>query len=483
MTGGKNGRIVGVDRSSDLAVRVAAWHNRHPLAERITPQQVLSVGWVALPFRSPLAVQTDGAPDAQPRRGWTAAFAEDFIAPLAPQRVARFALRCGELTAPQDGLPVREVRIERTLTTHGQAVTLWLQTAAIEIGGRRVRVLLAAGAAPGAIGPRLWSRTRQRAVAAVSTLMLVVAAAALWPVERSTGDTASSSARPITVAASWPKAGRATVAHVAGRRAAQAGSAASAPATTTATAASAAMAPLAAASGTAIAAVTPAAASTPAVARAAAAVLASSVADSASAGPAFAAAASAATRGVPTTARPTHSVRGPAREATAVTSSTRAGAVQAAIAPPFDRKRAKWLGQGVRPHIAPSLDDATKAEARAQVLAAREARRARPSAADTTRGAGPAAARAGADAAAPPHAVVWALSTRSLRTRFESEQMLVAMRDVAGRRDPSGKLHFEVLPAGADWRAVTWPYVERRNAERVRMELQERGLRVEVVPF
>ena len=33
-----------------LSDHVAAWHNRHPLARRITAAQVHSVGYVALPF-------------------------------------------------------------------------------------------------------------------------------------------------------------------------------------------------------------------------------------------------------------------------------------------------------------------------------------------------------------------------------------------------------------------------------------------------
>ena len=45
---GKNRRIVADERPQDLAARVVAWHNRHPLAERITLQQVHAMGWVAL---------------------------------------------------------------------------------------------------------------------------------------------------------------------------------------------------------------------------------------------------------------------------------------------------------------------------------------------------------------------------------------------------------------------------------------------------
>ena len=39
--------------NDDLAARVVAWHNRHPLARRITAAQVVSLGWVSFPFFAP----------------------------------------------------------------------------------------------------------------------------------------------------------------------------------------------------------------------------------------------------------------------------------------------------------------------------------------------------------------------------------------------------------------------------------------------
>jgi hypothetical protein len=91
-----------------------------------------------------------------------------------------------------------------------------------------------------------------------------------------------------------------------------------------------------------------------------------------------------------------------------------------------------------------------------------------------------------APAEAPPAgAPVWAVSTRALRTRFESEQVLFALRDAARRAGATGtmSLRFEVLPVGDDWRAVSWPFAEREAAERLRAELHERGVRVEVIAF
>ena len=46
-------------RLEPLVARVVAWHNRHPLARRITTHQVLSLGFVALPYARPLAAADD----------------------------------------------------------------------------------------------------------------------------------------------------------------------------------------------------------------------------------------------------------------------------------------------------------------------------------------------------------------------------------------------------------------------------------------
>jgi hypothetical protein len=86
-------------------------------------------------------------------------------------------------------------------------------------------------------------------------------------------------------------------------------------------------------------------------------------------------------------------------------------------------------------------------------------------------------------AAISPTATAWAVSTRRLRTRFESEQMLAALRDVAYRGGHGSELKLEVLPAGEDWRAVGWPLATRAEAERLRQALAARGLKMEVVQF
>ncbi|MFG5410840.1 hypothetical protein ABXN37_25415 [Piscinibacter sakaiensis] len=65
-----------------LAERIAAWHNRHPLARRIVPAQVHGTGVVALPF----------APGARrPWHGWHCAMA---VRPTPVPRTGRCANCC-----------------------------------------------------------------------------------------------------------------------------------------------------------------------------------------------------------------------------------------------------------------------------------------------------------------------------------------------------------------------------------------------------
>ena len=469
------------ERPQDLAARVVAWHNRHPLARRITLQQVHAMGWVALPFRAPAdapaaaaavprdaagaaaAAPADAAAPIAPRRGWRPAFTEDFIAPLAPGRVARFAARHGTAAAPHDGLPVRQVRIALPLTAEGAAATLWLETAAIELGARRVRVLVAPLHAPRAIGPRLWSRPRSAAAAAASALALAsVAALVLAPASAPApaairASAAASAATAVSATASSATAALAMAASAADASAASTTATAAAPATAGA-AATAAMATARSTAGRALVPNAPAA--LPGLSGREAVV-----------------AAVGATQHAP------HGARSSAAEPTRAPRALGGAAPSAApgAKPPSLPTRRKLPDYGVRPHLAPALNETAKAQARALLAAARQARSADRATQGAAAGAAP--VPAAAEPTAPPPPSAWALSTRSLRTRFESEQVLVAMRDVAARAAQAAALRYEVLPVGSDWRAVSWPYADRRDAERLRAELLARGLRVEVVPF
>ena len=261
-----------------LSAHVVAWHNRHPLARRITAAQVYSVGYVALPFLAGAAARAGAAVGAQALAQGTAqtstqittqnrpasladtssgvtlreramaraqgtetglapspdparagaqaaggahapadgvhapaggahapagsphapagplpalagppprlanaalapAFSEDFIAPLAPSRVARWAAVQGvALARPPAGAPVRLVAPDSTVDV-ARLQQVWVLTAQLEAGRSRTRVLVGAGDAPSVLGRRLWSRARIAALSALGTTLLAAALA------------------------------------------------------------------------------------------------------------------------------------------------------------------------------------------------------------------------------------------------------------------------------------------------------------------
>ena len=182
-----------------VAARVVAWHNRHPLARRIGAAQVHSVGYVVLPFACPNAeappstsLEAGSAQGslreralARARQGGEAVpppaapsppapasggmppdaranFDEDFIAPLRPTRVARWAHRHGVPLAalpPVPGSPVREV-LPLPLPAGTQPLHVVLLTAAIDTGTARHRVLLGAGDTAPVLGRRIPNHLR-----------------------------------------------------------------------------------------------------------------------------------------------------------------------------------------------------------------------------------------------------------------------------------------------------------------------------------
>lgn len=81
------------------------------------------------------------------------------------------------------------------------------------------------------------------------------------------------------------------------------------------------------------------------------------------------------------------------------------------------------------------------------------------------------------------------MTSRLLRTRAEAEQVRDAMQGLLqidsnshrGSADPA--LTVDVLPQGDDFRVVGWPFGQRAQAERARIVLVSRGMRVDVVPF
>jgi hypothetical protein len=96
--------------------------------------------------------------------------------------------------------------------------------------------------------------------------------------------------------------------------------------------------------------------------------------------------------------------------------------------------------------------------------------------------AAPTAPAAPAARTAPPAGSAFAVTTRLLRTRTESEQLAAAMRALlatAGVR----QVQVEIVATGDDWRVIGWPFAHRDDAEKARTLLVARGMRVQVIDF
>jgi hypothetical protein len=426
------------------AARVVAWHNRHPLAQRITPAQVLAMGWVDLPFAAPRSGMAD-------RERWVPVFSEPFLPTLKTKAIARWALRHGREVPPQDhDAPVRRVAIDRKLLPEGEhAMVLWLPTAAVHSASGQQRVLLGGVAPFPVLGRRLYSWQRSAVAAAVALLAGTgLAGAGQWWAKHA-------SPQAIMAAAAAEAASAASAAGHAGAlgpvAAASAASSASA-----ALAAASAPAAMAAASAAAASASTPAvvaAASAPATAPPATAV--------ASAPPqAMAAASVAAPAPVPAPAASAPAAAVPSQRAE-VRPPVAAGAQPPQA--PDDRPEAvattRRAAAAPFPPRKPLLDEASKLEAQREVAAARAAR------------------------AAAKGLPVYAVVTRRVNKRSDADidgQLLAGA--LANVELPRG-LRVEPLPAGSGWQAICWPFLNRDDAERLRDHLGSRGVKLEVVAF
>ncbi len=190
-----------------VAARLVAWHNRHPLARRISASQVHAIGYVGVPCvgagaapptldevadgaagslrerAQARARHSEGVPPELPldRRTLQADFSEDFIDPLTPRQVARFALRAGRalVRPPSDG-PLRQVRADGA-HPGSATVPVYLLTAVIETGTHKSRVLLGAGDSAEVLGRRIFSTPRLAAVGATLALLAGVALGVFSP--------------------------------------------------------------------------------------------------------------------------------------------------------------------------------------------------------------------------------------------------------------------------------------------------------------
>ncbi|RVU47571.1 SPOR domain-containing protein [Rubrivivax rivuli] len=418
-------------------------------------------------------------------------FSEDFIDPLTPRQVARFALKHGSVLArmPVDG-PVRLVQADSLLPGRkpepGRVLArVLLLTAVVETDTRKSRVLLGSGLQPEVLGRRIHSTPRRAAVLALGAglvglplwiwrpagLVLPAGAGAALPASAvATSAAAASAAVPVPAAGASAAASAAALPLVppdAAHGPAAAASAASPDPVPTATAVvegapapahagppsahavPIAPAPQAAASGAA-AAGSPAAGRTPRV----------------SIVPPLSEEEKARAREARAALRPA----APAASAPAPVSVPVAGAAAAAAppepgaAPPAGTLPRVWRA-GPTPRRLPG-----------------EAADGAPAAAAGTPSAQAAATAAPARAAAPAGGPVFAITTRPLRTRSEADQVRVAMVSLL-RTLGHEKLQVEVLPQGDDWRVVALPFSRRAEADQGRTLLVSRGMRVEVVDF
>lgn len=75
----------------------------------------------------------------------------------------------------------------------------------------------------------------------------------------------------------------------------------------------------------------------------------------------------------------------------------------------------------------------------------------------------------------------FALSSRLIRTKTESEQIADAVRGLLATSSP--RLQVEAMRSGDDWRVVCWPFPTREQADKARALLASRGMKLQVVDF
>lgn len=450
------------DSLQTVAARVVAWHNRHPLARRITAEQVQSVGYVALPYLPPAASATATAPPkatageaeapagaslrerAQARakqaagkaaeapapakasraqRSLKAAFTEDFIAPLSPRRVARWAARHGvPLDQPPRGAPLRQVEPDAAWAAQARELqTLYVLTAMVESRGKRVRMLLSPSADMAVLGKHLWSppRLAAGAVAALGGLASMgLALALLWQEPPTPAPMAAGRTGSVTEESTARVEPPASVASLPSIK--------------------------------------------PPSMRAAA-LTDAGLADPTATAPAAASAATVLRTSPPVDVQPSLGrINLPAL-----------GLPRGdeAIAAARERRLAQ---QGVAASAALPTPTATP-KATAPLAVAVQS-----SSPSTAAAASAAPVAAAPVAPTPPPA--FALSSRRLRTRAESEQTMTAIKSLLESAGHNS-VQVEVVPAGEDWRVVGWPFGQRAQAEKARTLLASRGIRLEIVDF
>lgn len=507
------------ERMDRLGEKLALWHNRNPLARRVSAFDVHTIGVVALPFmhdRPPREadepiepVLTDEVPlseaqfddqDEHPVERRTVAarlrdagaelvaglrgltlrlrgrgdderpralplFSERIIHRLPTRSVIRFARRHGYASPPgQPDWPQRVVAIdERLMAKHASRAggawpyELYLMSAGIDAGAARTRVLMAEG--PGGQLQVLGRRNLSRPRVALAALLPLLAAAAFWL---------------------WPsQSGRDPDAEIAAAVAGAASATASASASATASASAnppAGMAP--SATSAASAAATTTAASRPALA-------AASAASAASVAPAASAAASASPFGVP---------------ASQLSGNT--GGAEELMLPDL-RPQIVTLRRP-RGEPAPALGAGVAAlEAQRAAAAASAASAASAAKAANTGSRPPSGETAGKSAEPPgrpelptaeatvqrapmpmPSGKQVALVGQPSAERADAEDRLERMLAAAALLVPDrSRLQSQVFKTHEGWRPAIWPFASREEAQLINATMIARGLHTRAVDF
>lgn len=432
----ENGRMNAL-RTADVTARVVTWHNRHPLARRITRSDVSGIGIVALPFA--LKTPADGEAAAGAPIELTPIFGDDWMFHAAPKRLGDWVRRHG--VYPLVGAthwPLRQIDADLPMARRADALGLEGRTvrhlvmAVIDVAGQRVRVLLAPQESmrqAAVFGSRVFSLPRLSALVGASAVLGL--ALGLLPGLRAAG--ATSDAAPILASA-----------------ASSAASEASGPvaASAAATALAAAQAASQASSGapsepTQVATALPASPALP-------------PAPTAHADPAAGPASTAAQGGT------AHPVPPPAAPAPTLAPAQAAADIQEpADVPPEVRDRASGAAPLVR--IRPVLTEDERREARLRSASLRPA--------------------GGASAAATTQGPVYAIVTPGLRTRVDAEAQQVLLQGLMAQTATPVPTQLDVMAAKGRWRVVWWPHPQHKQAEQLLLEARARGLKVELIAF
>ena len=467
---------------ADVAAQVVAWHNRHPLARRITRKDVQGIGIIALPFSRPAQPAWNAVrpkrgllalmfPKKVDRRPWPA-FSEDALPDIGVARLVTFALRHGWIERPGAAdLPERALQVDQALleTPPGrpaadappERLDRFLATAAIDLGPTRPRLVLGRGNRMPVLGQRLWSLPRIAGLGGALLLSMVVGVAGLWVA--ATGRHGDEAAR-APAAKQGAAAASASAAPVTAQPASRPGAAATAASTAAAASAPAHPGPATAASAPASAATAPASSPAPAASAAAHAPHAASAAALPTGQPNTQATTPPAS---PPAAAPTSAATAAAPTASSPAAPDASPAASPAGPPPLP------LTQRASAPLVPSLRPDLAASARAEAarhpgLPPRPAPSAQPG--------------EGASAARVP-ARFYALVSRPMHSQAEAEALLKRLRAETERIAHPTAIETGLQRTPEGWRVTWWPFTHPRQAENARAALAARRVELEMVEF